>query len=151
MGSSANANICYGIKIRRDSLPWKDRYIKDWWIWDICKYVPTFKIYDDTGNYINGIKPEKSKIDLYYKIKKEFEKLHPIPVEIVCYGSLMYDDGTEYIIAVKDTRNYADWSNVTEIPSLIANENNVQLFKEFCKTYLNIDAEPKWLLSACYG
>ena len=86
-------------------------------------------------------------IHIYYEHKRNFKKEHPLPIAVLYYGS---GDEPVQILTVLETEQ--EWSTPLEIKPLLAKEENIKLFKDFCKTYLNIDAaEPKWLLSAYYG
>jgi len=105
MGVSSNGHICYGIVFNEDyKFPWNcDKYEGDidlWWIYEICSYTDPFELWDETGNYVGGIKPSEDKIDEWYKVRREFEKEHPVPVSLVNYCS---GDYPMYILAIPDT------------------------------------------------
>ena len=151
MGSNARATICLGTALEEEGeYPWKDD-MEEWWL-KINGYEPPFQLFDAKGEYLNGKKPPKDQIDAYYNHKFKFKKDHPLPVEVVYYGS-GYDDSSCKILAVCGTEKETDWCSPLKInPNDIAVDvENLKKFKEFCKTYLNIEDEPKWLLSAYYG
>jgi hypothetical protein len=153
MGCDASAIICLGITLDEGGeYPWSEKGdMKDWWLDDVCKYVPPFKLYDETGDYLNGIKPPKKQIDDYYEHLHEFKKNHPLPVDCSHYGG---DDPT-CILTVLETEKRVSWDEPLELDPNITfsvKEENLDLFKKFCKDYLGIDdVQPKWLLSAYYG
>jgi hypothetical protein len=141
MGNDASATICLGIAIENGfEFPWQGD-IDEWWIKEVCKYVPPFEIYTKDGNFINGKRPDEKVIEEYYDHKNKFEKEHPLPVTIVRNGAGDYDSGI--ILAVNNTVQSNDWDTPVDIKEL-------NKFWKFCKQYLDMDVEPKWL-SAYYG
>jgi hypothetical protein len=147
MGSDARATICFGIVLDNETeYPWSDD-IEDWWFNAVCGYIPPFRVFDEKGNFLNGIQDEKC--DEYYNHKNGFKKAHPLPVELIYQG---YGDEPSPILSVLKTKLSTEWDAALEIPyHLEVKEENLKAFTEFCKTHLNTDEKPKWLLSAYYG
>jgi hypothetical protein len=109
-------------------------------------------LYDEEGEYLNGVKPTDKQLNDNYKYLRKFKEEHPLPVDRIYYGS---GDDSICILIVTETDKRADWDEPVELdPDTIfsVKKENLDLFKKFCKDYLGIDnAQPKWLLSAYFG
>ena len=98
MGNRASSTICYGIKFESEyPFPWMDEEsdfddIDDWWLYEVCKYTPLFEIYNEDGEYIDGIKPDEEKVNEYWDNLRKFEKENPIPIELIYGGTSDYPD-----------------------------------------------------------
>ena len=86
---------CCGIQC--DNFPWKDKNPEDWWLKDICKWVPPFEIFDGNGNLIEGISDQS--IKKYYIEKIKFENEHPIPFKVVNHGKTVLAIPSSIVIA----------------------------------------------------
>jgi hypothetical protein len=149
MGSDARASICFGVQLDPcEEYPWGYDMDK-WWLEDVCKYTPPFEIFDKDGDFLGGVRPLEHRITEYYQAIHTFKEAHPIPIDIVSHAG---GDDSEEIIAVKGSEIWTSWDSPTEVPStLTVKDEDIKIFKDFCKKYLNEDVEPKWLLSAYYG
>jgi len=155
MGVSTNGQICYGIMFDEDTeFPWdEDKYVGDideWWI-NECGFEPPFVLYNDDGTY----NCEESEVDKkekeYYKARFDFEKAHPMPIELVNYCSADY---AMYIIAIPRTimscsRGYPFKFNPNELE---VTEIEIKQLLEFCHEYCGCDMpQPEWYLSSYWG
>ena len=152
MGVSTDGQICFGTAFEEGmEFPWdSDEYDEDiegWWICAIHKYRPSFEIYDNKGEYLEGVKPSDEKINEYYRALRDFKNAHPLPVELVRHCS---GDYPMYILAIPRTIKKASRGYPEEIkPSeMIVTQDEHDLLIEFCKTH-DIEAEaPRWWLSS---
>jgi hypothetical protein len=152
MGVSTDGQICFGILLPdEENLPWGEEDCKKWWR-EVNGYTPPFQIYDKYGDYIDGQKPKENIIDEYYKHQREWENLHPLPVELVnvCSG-----DYPMYIVAVPSSvssarRGYPEAFNPDACK---VSENEITSLIEFVRKYFP-DLQfnnPQWYLSSYWG
>lgn len=154
MGTSTNGLIFYGVALEEDyEFPWsgdREGDIEEWWIYDVLGYKPSFEIYDASGEYIDGVKPDNDIISNYHGEKREFLKSNPLPIEIQNYCS---GDYPMYAIAVKGTvieacRGYP----VTINPSdLVVTQEQRDTLVGFCARHNIIIEEPVWMLASYWG
>ena len=157
MGVSTDGQICYGIRFEDEfQFPWDaeewEGDIEAWWVEHVNGYRPPFRLYDEKGEYLNGVKPSKETLDAYFNPLWEFKKSHPVPVELVnaCSG-----DYPVWILAAKGLTITANrgYPQSFEPSSLVATGKKTVELIEFCEKY-DIETggeEPKWWLSSYYG
>lgn len=60
MGTPTNGYISFGIVFSEYAeFPWNiDDRIEDWWVEDVCGYEPSFEIFDEDGEFIEGERPD---------------------------------------------------------------------------------------------
>lgn len=163
MGVSTDGQMCFGILFDEDyQFPWDsdgwDGDYEDWWIKEVCQYEPPFKLYNEDGEYINGIKPAESKITEYFKHKRDFRKQYPIPVQLVNGCSANHP---LYIIAVPSSihtcsRGYPRAINTTDFQ---VNDKDIVTLIDFCEKYCSPrndydkfpEMNPQWYLSSYWG
>ena len=156
MTVSTNAQICYGVLFEEGyAFPWDaekwDGNVDKWWLYDVCGYVNPFELYDESGNYINGVEPSKEKIDQYHTAYRIFEKDHPLPVKLVncCSGNYPI-----YILAIPESyivvcRGYPQ---VISASMLVKDKENRKILLHFCGEYqLEYKSGPAWWLSSYWG
>lgn len=149
MGQSTNAEISFGIAFEEDyEFPWSGEDIGDWWR-NQSGFKHSFEIYNDEGNYIDGKEPSAEVVSRYLAEQWEFDKLHPLPVELVNYCS---GDYPMYIISVPQVGRLARRGYpVTFQPSdLVVTDEQVKTLIEFCKN-AGLEGEPSWYLSSYWG
>jgi hypothetical protein len=152
MTVSTNGEICYGIVFEDGfAFPWDDG-IEDWWLETIHNFRPSVQLFDASGNYIKGVEPSKEAIDAYFQEKRDFEKAHPLPVELINYCS---GDYPMWIVALPDVglrakRGYPTSFNPAE---LVVTDEQRKTLLDFCKAHkIDIgDEQPKWWLSSYWG
>ncbi len=154
MGVSTDGQICYGICFEEDTVfPWDaeefDGDIEDWWVDGANGYKPPFEVYDEKGNYLNGVKPSEETLSAYYAPRWKFKKEHPLPIEMVNGCSRDYP---VWILAAKGLTLSANrgYPKSFEPSALVATGKQTVDLIEFCKIH-DIDtngAEPKWWLSS---
>jgi len=151
MGQSTNAEISFGIAFEEDyEFPWsgEDNDIETWWR-EQNGFTHSFELFDDEGNYIAGKEPSAELVELYFAEQREFDKRHPLPVELVNYCS---GDYPMWIIAVPYVGELARRGYpVTFVPSeLTVSDAQVKALVDFCKN-VGLEGEPSWYLSSYWG
>lgn len=160
MSITNDGKICYGIKFGEDTeFPW-DNYLgkitgddeEGWWLNVVLKYKPSFEIFNEEGDFINGEKPCEDVIHKYYNERFKFiedNKKFPLKLVNYCSGSFPM-----YILAIPESLKCANRGYplvITE--SNFHNEEKWNKFLiDFCKEYsLNYESEPEWYLSSYWG
>lgn len=154
MTVSTDGQICFGVLLEKDhKLPWDngdyDGWIESWWM-DVQGYKRPFEIFNESGNYIGGMKPPEDKRREYYDHQHTFEKAHPLPIKLVNYCS---GDYPMYILAVpgnskRASRGYPESFDPAE---LTVTQEEVDALLQFCDDYGIEHDEPKWWLSSYRG
>ena len=156
MGVSTNGQICFGIMFEEDfEFPWTNYEdgegdIESWWIYQVHGFKHDIELYDERGEYLNGHKPSDEELERYYGPKREFEKTHPLPVELVNYCS---GDCAMYILAVPSSclsarRGYPEEFNPTD---LMVSAADKEVLIHFCDQHgIEAPSEPKWYLSSLW-
>lgn len=157
MGVSTDGEISYGIAFDEDySFPWDDEQfegdIDNWWL-DVNGYKPPFELYDEQGEYINGVIPSNEVIKEYFDHQRAFEKDMPaLPVELV---NVCSNDYPMYILAVQGIGMIASrgYPKAFDPDSLVVTADQQNALREFCKAHgIDIEGnEPGWYLSSYYG
>lgn len=151
MGVSTDGQICFGALLEEDTeLPWQDRDdIEDWWE-EVKGYRPNPQLFDEHGEYLNGVEPPKEQVDAWLKHKREWKKENPLPVELVNVCSA---ECPIYILAVPGTgvsasRGYPkriDHLDLHLVPDATA-------LIDFCRKYgISIKEQIGWYLSSYWG
>ena len=153
MGDRAKAQICFGIAFEEDhEFPW-DNYecIDDWWVYEVLKFKPTVQIYNDEGNWINGIEPDKKLVDDYYNEKSFVKNSRLIPIELVRHSHYA---NPMYIIALPGYTIEVDWGELEIInpESFCYDIIEKRVLIDFCKEFnIKFKEDPKWYLTVYYG
>ncbi len=165
MSVSTNAEISFGILFDEDhEFPWDDeKYDTDmaeWWR-DINGYKPPFELFDERGEYAAGIpltkdqygrkEAPKEMVSAYFDHRHEWEKAHPLPVELVNVCSGGYPT---YILAIEGSVTTAYRGSPKEISAamLVASDEAAGVLISFCKKYgIEGGDGPKWWLSSYWG
>lgn len=153
MGSSPSGILCYGVRIESGAeLPWHDDKFEDdheaWWR-HITGFVHTVDSpYTDQDEYKPGYKKGDPRIDEFYKERREWEKMHPFPFDLIWIG---YIHEPSYILAVEGSKLSAQWDECIQItPDMIQFRENDLV--EFCNAHsIPIVGEPAWWLTSNYG
>lgn len=153
MSTLTNGQICYGVLFEEDfDFPWGEEDPEDWWRDTIQGYKRPFEIYTEDGDYIGGVRPDQSRLDEYFNHRRDFEKTHPFPVELVNCCSADYP---RYIIAARSTvkvarRGYPEQFSADEISVTIEDANALV---DFIRKYIQPNGEIKagWYLSSYWG
>jgi hypothetical protein len=159
MVQSTNGEISFGIMFEEGyEFPWDaeewDGDVKDWWIRSVCGYTDPFDMYDENGNYIDGIEPKGSREHEYWDSYSKFSKEHPIPVELVNYCR---GDCEMYILAVPGSAKTANrgFPVVFSPSDLTVTPEQASALIDLCEKYCNSDDapkfEPRWYLSSYWG
>lgn len=156
MSVSTDGLIFYGVLLDEDTeLPWNtnkyDYSELEWWR-DVNGFKPTNNLYDENGNWVNGIKPTEEAYKAYYTELALFDKKHPIPFEVVNYCSGEYP---LYALTARGSYMYGLRGDPTEInPSIdfILDNEKVKVFVDFCIKYFDLtDVKPRWWLGSYWG
>lgn len=153
MGQSTDGQICFGIVFKDGyEFPWSENEDghEEWWHTVVNGFKPSFEIYDENDEYLNGVRPSEEIITKYYKEKLEFKKNNPLPFELVNYCS---GDCPMYILAVPSTFIKCSRGYPKEITPLMFNidENSLQKFKNFCQEFDFKIEDAKWCLTSYLG
>lgn len=159
MGVSTDGQLCYGIPFPEGfTFPWEAYSEEEWWR-KVNNYTPPFQIYNEEGQYLNGIVPTEKQFDIYFDHMQEGDKANPFPIDIANYCS---GDSPMYILAVKDTVKSNSRGYPTEIDpaTLKVTDEQRKVLLDFIEKYItaNLDdcaelpeLEPKWYLSSYWG
>jgi len=160
MSQTASATISYGFWFKYAyDLPWMADGLgndygdyEKWWK-DQLSYESPFELFNEDGNWINGEGPAQERIDDYYTHRREWEKAHPMPFEVVRTGD--YSGECNVIIAVPEAGMGADWNGAESFnpQDLFAlDEEAVVELQTFYEAYLkdlpDHDSTMRWYLSA---
>lgn len=153
MGVSTDAILCYGISFEEDTqFPWDEYEFEDWWYYNRLGFSPTEEIYDEYGEYLEGIAEGDPRISKYYQEKRDFKQLQPeCPYELVTH---CYHDEPMYILALARTVLTANRGRPQQFdPSeLVVTEVAKQALVDLCIDYeIEALAEPAWYLSSYWG
>lgn len=152
MGSDAKSSICYGVSFEDGAdFPWEDN-LDDWWLKE-SGFKPPFELFDEHGEYINGVRPPEAKVDEYYDKKHEWEKQHPVPVDLVYCGS---DEGHLTIVAIPSSVIRSDWEEPKELSTNLSLQrevgaNDLKKFYRFYLKYFKVIPDLKWYMSSYFS
>ena len=151
MGTSTNGQLCYGIVFEEGfEFPWGDD-IEDWWTYTIHGFKHSFELFDSAGNYLNGREPSRDECSRYWQERRDFEALHPLPVEVVNYCS---GECPMYLLAVPGTvrvacRGYPEVIHPSAL--VVSNEGRDGLIGFLNDHGIDIPSDPGWLLTSYWG
>ena len=150
MGQSTNAEIAFGVdfgEIEGEGryFPWSgdehEGCIESWWR-DFKGFVNP--ISEPNWGKIHTAE-ERVQISLYFDTRHEWDKNHPLPVELIshCAG-----DYPMYILAVPDTHVLAYRGDpVTIDAESFRRKPDARAFLVFCEDHeIDLPKEPAWLL-----
>lgn len=156
MGTTTNGQICYGIAFEEDhEFPWdKEEYeygINEWWK-AVNGYNQPVEVYDEHGEYINGIGPDEKIFREYYDHKHDWEEKNPLPIELVNYCSL---ECPMYILTISASVITArrGYPTVLSGEEFDINAVDVNPIIDFCQEYnIEYDIDKfQWYLSSYWG
>jgi len=153
MSVSTDGQICYGVVFEDGyEFPW-GRFdgVEEWYYKEIKPFIPIAEIYDENGEYINGIRPDEETFKWYCQQKREWKEKNPLIFELVNYCS---GDCPMYILAVKSTFISCSRGYPLEIEpeSLNVKESDKQKLLDFCAQYnLKFESGPSWYLSSYWS
>ena len=154
MGRSVDGQICYGVVVDDEELPWSDKKydwdIEAWWL-EVQGYEPPFELYGEDGEYLDGVQPSRDRIEEYFRAQREFIEGRPLPVCEVVYGS---EEFPMFILAVPRTCMIAGrgFPEAFDPADLVVFPEERQALVDFCSTYgIEYDGEPRWWLSSSLG
>lgn len=151
MGISTDGILCFGIMLEEEiELPWGKDDIEDWWIYEVKGYKNLYEVYDDKGEYINGVKPAEEVIDKYFEARRKFKEKNPLPISLVLHCSCDYP---LYIVSLPHLNFYAERGYPEKIDpeKLNVKTRDVDLIVNFCKEHnLETVGEPNWYLCSLW-
>lgn len=157
MGISSDGQLCFGILLTEEQLPWDEEGydgFDDWWL-NQCGYKPPFQMFDERGHWLNGVKPPEERLEAYFAHRRAFEDTHPCPVVLVTHCSYEYP---MYIIALPGTDISAWRGHPKKVDKLISSQpadEEIRVLESFVETYLSPehieDFVAGWWLSSLYG
>ena len=149
MGVSTDAILFYGILLpddMGDGLPWGDD-IEFWWGKE-NGFEHSFEIYNESGNYLKGVEPEREIIRAYYKEWFDWQGVNPMPVELIYYCS---DEYPMYALALPGSKVRAIRGRQKKINDLAVNQDGLDLFVAFCQKYGFPVDDLAWFLVSWWG
>lgn len=150
MGMNAQAEIRYGYPCADDAeLPWGSD-IEKWWR-GINGYKAPFELYDAEGNWLNGKKPDQKVIAEYYDHQFEWEKQHPLPVELCFTGSCDY---SRTFLAVPNKGDFTSWGEFLDLSETLAapEPTKIAALEKFVADHnIKVDGPLGWYMFAFYG
>jgi len=152
MGLSTNGEISYGVLFDEGyEFPWGDKDIDDWWL-DVNGFKHSFEIFDEHGEYLNGVRPSDDVIDKWFEEKEDFKKtIPPLPVEMVNYCS---GDYPMYILAIPGTVQTANRGYPTKVSpgDMMISDSSLNSFREFITRFeLKPSDTENWYLTSYMG
>jgi hypothetical protein len=153
MGVSTDAILCYGISYEEGyEFPWEktDGDAEDWYYKTILKWTPSVEIWDEDGDYLNGVRPSSEIISRYYKEWNEFKKNNPMPFEVTRHCS---GDYPMYILAVRGTVMTASrgYPRTIYVSDMNAEMYPVDEMLKFLSEHDIEVSDPKWILASYWG
>lgn len=154
MGQSTNGQLCYGIVFEEDQeFPWNaepfDGDEEDWWMVETGWEYDGEEPFTQQGDYKPGFSRDDPRVQAYFAHRREWKRVHPLPVQLVDYCS---GDYPMWIIAVPSSIKTAYRGDPQEIDvaALTVDDNEVFALLDFCRKY-ELDGEAKWWLSSYWG
>lgn len=141
MSVSTDGQICFGVLLKDDvDLPWgDDGSVGEWWE-RIKGYVSTPQLFDEHGEYLNGVKPADEQVKAWLAHRNRWNEENRLPVDIVNVCSADYP---QYILAVPGTFAAASRGYPKKIGDINLQEApNCDALLAFCKEYGIDVAEP---------
>lgn len=149
MGVSTDAILFYGVLLPDDmegSLPWSDD-IESWWGKE-NGFEHSFEIYDESGDYLDGVRPEQERISAYYREWFDWQKANPMPVELIYHCS---DEYPMYALALPGSTIRAGRGYPEKIIDLAVNQDDLDSFVAFCRKYgFSVD-DLAWFMVSWWG
>ncbi len=150
MGQDATAIIAYGLAFIEDaesesiikSVPWGNDGYEEWWKRE-KGYVPPFELFTESGDYIDGIKPDKSRLEEYWQSQRQWLSDNPMPF---CVKPVGYESNNFIFTSPNYFCLEVDWTAV-EFEPLQLHVPIDWTFEEFCAQYFP-GKKCKWFLAA---
>lgn len=155
MGVSTDGQICFGNKYEEEfQFPWDAEPFNgdesDWWRVE-CGFNPSQVVFDEHGEYLNGVKPSDEVIRGHFEEQTAFDKAHPLPFQVINYCS---GDYPMWILAVPSTvrRNNRGEARRFEPTDLVVTDAETHALREFCiKHDLIPEEDAGWYLTSYWG
>lgn len=153
MGISTYGRLAFGVVFDADyKFPWdsqRDGDIEDWWLYEVHGFKHSKVLFDEQGEYLNGVRPPEDDIRQYFAEIAEFLQEHPLPVQEVTLDSV---GSVRLMLAVPGTVTIAYGDEPSQILTcaLTAPPPGQQVkLLGFCLEYgLMYSRGPGWFLSA---
>lgn len=155
MGVSTDAILCYGIAFEEGTVfPWQpedsEGDIMDWWR-NLLGFRHSFEMFDDQGNYIDGVEPSMDEIKAYYDEERAFDLEHPtLPVQVVMHCSYNFP---MYILAVPSSVYEAARGHpeAIDLEKLFVTPDQEGRLVAFCNAHGIEVSQPRWWLASMWG
>lgn len=156
MGTSTNANICFGVAFDEGhEFPWDGEFegdLQQWWVFGVHEFKRSFELFDAGGNFLSHVdQNDKELLSRYFDEDRQFLKANPVPIEMVncCSG-----DYPIYILATPSSIRVAARGDPLEFNpiDLLASEAEAKAMIEFFANHgIEPGREPGWILSSYWG
>lgn len=85
--SPYHAILCFGVRYPKGyEFPWdkpserkNGKFYDHWWAFSVLRYKPEVELFDDSGNWINGVEPSKDVKEKYFNDLEKFLEENPPP------------------------------------------------------------------------
>ena len=147
MGTSTDGQLCFGIMLEEEVLPWGDVSLEDMWL-DTLGFSAESP-YDEFDEYKPGYSADDPRIDEYYEQKSAMLRDNPPPIEEVNYCS---GDCPMMILAVPSSclTCHRGYPLQIDPAKLVVTDEEVKALLDFCQRF-GLSGEPTWWLSSYWG
>lgn len=153
MGIFAEGFICLGWKLESE-LPASctgSFDFKKFWL-DAKGFSPSVQLFDEVGNFLNGVQPSAKEEEAYYAERDAFLDAHPVEVDLLNAGS---GDDPVWILAIPTcTISVHPGSPKVIDPEgfvMPAYEAMQRIEKDLRDIGLTISPGPKWFLASYFS
>ena len=147
MSVSTDGQLCFGIMLEEEVLPWDAESLEDVWL-DALGFSAESP-YDEFGAYKPGYSGDDPRVEEYYAQKSAMLRDNPLPITEVNYCSA---DCPMMILAVPSSclTCYRGHPFQIDPAKLIVTNEEVKALLDFCQRF-GLSGEPTWWLSSYWG
>lgn len=158
MSTSTNGQLSFGLIFDEGfEFPWRDEdgdgdeddFIRAWWHKKNSYEDPTRGLYDPDGNCVEP-EPSQEEISKMYRERNEWEKAHPIPIQVVNYCSC---DCPMLMLATRHfsaRRGCPEEIDIQELAAIDTTEDRRILLDFLAEHGIECEGEPQWFLSSLW-
>jgi hypothetical protein len=152
MGETVSGQIAYGVLFEEGyEFPWEGEEndgLENWWVRE-NGFKPSKELYDDQGEWLDGVEASDEDVDAYHEEKSLFLAAHLLPVEFL---NTCDSNNPIYMLAVPSTTMEASRGNPKEFrpEELVFTKPEGEALLDFCSKYgLTFESGPGWFLTSC--
>lgn len=154
MGAATDGQLSYGIVFEEGfEFPWDTKEFEGdyekWWEFVNDYQNPEFNPYTEEGQYKDGMNIDSPEITTYFNHVNNWNKEHPLPVDIITHCSYDYP---MYLLAIKHISTRRGETVEINPHFLEISDLDRQKLIDFLDTYkIETVDEPKWWLTSYWG